>query len=61
MYGTGTIGEAEPLLSEASLWVLHNIEAVSQFLGLFFDSVEQEALEFFMALEREAMVQGPRR
>lgn len=53
--------EAEPLLSEASLWVLHNIEAVSQFLGLSFDGVEQEALEFFMALEREAVVQGSRR
>lgn len=40
-------------LSEVSLWVLDQMQAVSQFLGMFFEGVERQAIEFFIALEKE--------
>lgn len=46
--------EEPPLtLSEVSLWVLCQMQAISHFLGLSFEGVEQQAIELFTALEKE--------
>lgn len=42
--------------SKVSLWVLNQMQAVSQFLGVSFEGVEREAIALFTALEREISV-----
>lgn len=39
-------------------WILSQIEVVSQFLGVLFEGVEMQALELFIALEREISLLG---
>lgn len=48
-----TVEENVSVLSEVSLWVLSQMQAVSHFLGLSFEGVEKQAIELFTALERE--------
>lgn len=50
--------DAGPPLSDVSRWVLNQIKEVSKFLGMSFEGVEQQAIDLFMALEREMALQG---
>lgn len=45
-------------LLEVSLWVINLMIAVSNFLGVSFDGVERQAIDLFMALEREISLSG---
>lgn len=40
-------------LLEVSLWLINQMIAVSNFLGVSFDGVERQAIDLFMALERD--------
>lgn len=42
-----------PAIPKISLWVIHQLQAVSSFLGISFDGVEKQVIELFTTLERE--------
>lgn len=53
-----SVEEEIPALSKVSLWVITQMQAVSNFLGLSFDGIERQAIELFTALEREISLLG---
>lgn len=52
------VEELIPDLSEVSLWVLNQMQVVSQFLGVSFEGVKGEVVALFTTLEREIYVTG---
>lgn len=42
-----------PALSEVSLWVINQMQAVRSFLRVTLEGVEKQAINLFTALERE--------
>lgn len=47
-----------PALFEVLMWVLSQMIAVSNFLGVSFDGVERQTIDLFTALEREISSAG---
>lgn len=52
------IKEPPLALSEVSLWILSQTQAVSHFLGMSFGRIERQAIELFTALEQEISTSG---
>lgn len=50
--------ESVPALSKVSLWVINQMQAVSNSSAVTFDRVEKQAMELFMALEHEISISG---
>lgn len=52
------VAESVMAFSEVSLWVINQMMAIRNFLGVSFDRVEKQVIDLFTTLEREISFSG---